>query len=232
MRSFLSVSSLGLLFAFVPMLPLHAQRADPKLAGEVDAIRAAIGRNDLALYRYRWIEHTEVLVEGKLQSATNAACSYDNAGQVVKVPLGEQDEKDAGNVVSKRPLVRNRADKQDYIERALRMIAYYVPPNPQQLDAMLARGEASLERTQSGQAHIRFKNYHQDGDSMTFSYDPVSKLLSRVTVLSTLGTPKDPVKMEAVFEKLPDGVNHLASTTVTAKSRKIEVKTQNLSYKK
>jgi hypothetical protein len=98
---------------------------------------------------------------------------------------------------------------------------------------MLSRGDASLEKSEPGNFHIRFRDYHQRGDSMTFTYDPVSKALLRVTVLSTLGgSPKDPVIMEAVFETLPDGVNHLASTTVTAKSKKVEVKTRNVSYTK
>jgi hypothetical protein len=91
-------------------------------------------------------------------------------------------------------------------------------------------GDASLEQSEPGKFQIQFKEYHQRGDSITFTYDPISKALLLVTVLSTLGSPKDPVRMEAVFETLLDGVNHLASTTVTAKSRKIEVKTRNLSY--
>lgn len=213
------------------MRPLHAQGFDPKLAGEVNTIRAEVARSNLALRRYTWIEHTEVLVKGKLQSASDAGCRYDATGQVLKTPLAA-DVEDRANGVSKRPTVRKKADQQDYIERAISMIATYVPPNPEQLDAMLARGDASLEQSEPGKSQIRFKEYYQQGDSMTFTYHPVSKALLHVTVLSTLGKPKDPVRMEAVFETLPDGVNHLASTTVTAKSRKIEVKTRNVSYTK
>jgi len=214
------------------MRPLHAQGLDQRLADEVNAIRAEVARSNLALRGYTWIEHTEVLVKGKLESVRDAACRYDATGQIVKTLLAINEDQDRGNGVSNRPTVRKTADQQDYIERAIKLIAYYVPPNPDHLDAMLARGEASLEPSEPGKFQIRFKEYHQRGDSITFTYDPVSKALLRVTVLSTLGSPKDPVSMEAVFETLPDGVNHLASTSLTAKSRKIEVKTRNLSYTK
>jgi hypothetical protein len=38
--------------------------------------------------------------------------------------------------------------------------------------------------------------------------------------------------MEAVFETLPDGVNHLSSATLDAKERKVQVKARNLMYQK
>jgi hypothetical protein len=214
------------------MHALLAQGVDPRAAGEVSAIRAEIARSNLALRRYTWTEHTEVLVNGKSQSASDAACRYDATGQVVKAPISPKDDQDPANGLSKRPTVRKKADMQDYIQRAITLIGYYVPPSPEQLDLMLARGDASLEPSGAGKSQIRFKEYHQRGDSMTFTYDAASKALLLVTVLSTLGGPKDLVRMDAVFETLPDGVNHLASTTVSAKSRKMEIRTQNSSYRK
>jgi hypothetical protein len=231
MQRFIFVGTVVLVCALLPMRPLHAQGFDPQLAGEVNTIRAELARSNMALHRYSWTEHTEVLVNGKLKSASDADCHYAASGQIVKVPFDANEEKNGANVVSKRPNVRKKADLEDYIDRAVSLIAFYVPPDPVQIDAMLARGDASVEPSTPGHLQVRFKGYHQRGDSMIFSYDPVSKALLRVTVLSTLGSPKDPVKMDAVFETLPDGVNHLASTTVTAATKKIEVKTRNLSYK-
>ncbi len=64
------------------------------------------------------------------------------------------------------------------------------------------------------------------------SYDPESKRLIRVIIASNLGNPKDPVTLEAVYEALPDGVNHLASATLIAKKKNVQVKMQNVSYQK
>jgi hypothetical protein len=214
------------------MHPLHAQGLDPKLATEVAAIRAEVARSNLALRRYTWTERTQVLAKGEVQSSSDAGCRYDADGQVLKESLGTAIEQDRANGLSNRPTVRRKADLQDYIQRTISLIAYYVPPKPEQLDAMLSRGDASQELSEPGKSRIRFRDYHQRGDSMTFTYDPASKALLSLTVLSTLGSPKDPVTLEAVFETLPDGVNHLASTTVIASKKKIEVKTRNVSYAK
>jgi hypothetical protein len=224
--------TVGFLCALLPMCPLHAQGLDPKLTAEVAAIRAELARNTLALHRYTWTERTQVLANGEVQSSNDAGCRYDADGQVLKESLGTAIEQDKANGISKRPMVRKKADLQDYIQRTIGMMSYYVPPKPEQLDAMLARGDASLEHSEPGKSRIRFKDYYQRGDSMTFTYDPASKALLSLTVLSTLGNPKDPVTLEAVFETLPDGVNHLAATTVIAKKKKIEVKTRNVSYAK
>lgn len=230
MQRLISTRTVGLLCALLPMRILHAQGFDPSLAGEVNLIRAEVVRSNLALRQYTWTEHTEVLVKGKVQSARDLTCRYDATGQIVKTPFSITGDKDKGSAASKRERDRRKADQQDYIDRAITLIGYYIPPDPQQLDAMLARGDASVEPSEPGKLQIRFKRYYKDGDSVIFAYDSASKALRRVTVLSDLG-PKDPVAMDAVFESLPDGVNHLASTTVTAKTKKIEVKTRNLSYK-
>jgi len=222
----MSACAVGFLCA---LLPLHAQNFDPELAGEVNLIRAEVASNNMALRQYTWTEHTEVRVKGKLQSTTDFSCRYDANGQVVKTPLIPEN-KDGANGVSKRPLVRKKSELEDYIERAISMIGSYVPPDPQQIDAMLARGDASVEPSTPGKLSIRFNRYFQKGDSMVFSYDPATKKLDRVTVQSALGSPKDPVTMIAIFETLPDGVNHLGSTTVTAPTKKVEVKTSNKSY--
>jgi hypothetical protein len=232
MQVSISARNICLLCALLQVRLIHAQ-VDPQLAPEVNAIRAEVARSTIALRRYTWTEHVQVLVNGKVHSSSDSSCRYDDSGQIVKVPLGTDVSPEKANEISKRPSVRAKGDLQDYIRRTITLVGYYVPPSPEQLDAMLARGEASLDRSESVKSHIRFKNYHQRDDTMTFTYDAVSKVLLQVTVLSSLGgSSKDPVTMDAVFDTLPDGVNHLATITVTAKSKKIEVRTQNVSYAK
>ena len=38
--------------------------------------------------------------------------------------------------------------------------------------------------------------------------------------------------LQAVFERLPDGVNHVSSATLNAEKKKVQVKTSNLTYEK
>ena len=54
----------------------------------------------------------------------------------------------------------------------------------------------------------------------------------RAVVSSNLSGPKDPVTLEAVFELLPDNVNHLATATLKAPAKKVQVNVKNTDYKK
>ena len=121
---------------------------------------------------------------------------------------------------------------QDYIERAIKLITNYVPPKPGQIEYALKNNNPTRGLSQDGASQIKFKEYYQAGDSISFTYDSVSKVLLRVDVSSYLVTPKDPVTLQAVFERLPDGVNHVSSATLNAEKKKVQVKTSNLTYEK
>ena len=222
-----------LLCGLAPSGGIRAQAVDPNLLREAAAVRAEVARSRAVLRQYTWTEETEVLVKQKVKSKTSVNCRYDAGGElIVRTPVGTAEEKKRASAVSNRPMVRKKADMQDYIERAVTRIHYYVPPKPEQLDYLLKNGKAALGRSAEGHSEIRFRDYYENGDSLVFTYDSVSKRLLRASIASTLGSPKDPVTMEAVFETLPDGVNHLSSATLDAKERKVQVKARNLMYQK
>jgi len=127
--------------------------------------------------------------------------------------------------------VRKRAEMEDYIGRAISLIHNYVPPKPDQLQYLLDNHRASMGQTEAGKSELRFSGYYKDGDTIAFTYDPISKRLLSAKITSDLG-PKDPVTLDAVFEPLPDGINHLSSTVLLAKKRGVEVKTRNVQYQK
>jgi hypothetical protein len=226
-----------LLAAFLACATLAAQSEAPKmidqnLLREVDAIRDEIDKSLSALRAYTWVEHTEVFVKKDSHSKSAVTCLYGVNGALIKRPLADATDVKEGNSVSKRPVERKRADLEDYIGRAVTMIGKYFPPNPQTIDHCLRSGQAEMAQSKPGEFEIRLKEYYQPGDTMVFSYDPSTKALRKVTVASTLGSKDDPVTLEALFEPLPEGINHLASSKLVAKNRKIEVHTTNTLYKK
>ena len=226
-------SSAALLFCGLgAVCPVEAQSVDSTLNREVMAVRAEVARSKQALRQYTWTEHTEVRAKGDLKASTDFLCQYDDSGKVIRTPVGQGKEDEAASGVSKRYRVRKKADMQDYIERAVGMINTYVPLDPDQVGYLLRDGRASLGPPESGKSTIRLKDYFQRGDYLVFAYDPASKALLKATVVSTLGTPKDPVSLEAVFETLPNGVTHLATATVNATAKKVEVITRNTNYQK
>jgi hypothetical protein len=211
---------------------VRAQGADTHLMREAEAVRAEIARSAAGLRQYAWTEQTEVLVSGKMKSMNAFTCGYDTSGALSKTPLAKGKQMDAGRTTSNRPAIRGKADMRDYIERAVSRIHTYVPPDPKQIDYLLQNGHASLGQSQEGKSELRLTHYFVEGDSLAFIYDPQSKVLLRATIASQLGSPKDPVALEAVFETLPDGVNHLKSALLKAKARKVEVRMRNLDYRK
>jgi len=215
-----------------PSCLMRAQGIDANLMSEATAVRAELARSTLALRQYTWTEQTEVLVSGSVKSTKALTCRYDAFGKLLKTPLGAGKDMDAGRATSNRPAVRSKADMRDYIERAVSRIHDYVPPKPEQIDYLLQNGHASPGQSANGNSEIRLTHYFVDGDSLVFTYDSVSKVLLRATIASSLGSPKDPVTLEAIFEILPDGVNHLSSVVLNAKARKVLVRTHNLDYRK
>ena len=209
-----------------------AQNVDPALAREFNAVRAAVAVSNNRLQQYTWVEHTEIVVGGDLKSSADMNCRYDGSGRLVKTPIGDPKEKEASRAVSRRPMVRAAAKKQDYLERAVTLIRNYVPMTPGTLDYVLQNGRVTLGQQGRDRSEIRIVYYFQKGDQLVFTYDTVSKALLTASISSTLGSPKDPVTMEATFETLPDGVTHLATTVLTAKSKKMQVKTRNTTYQK
>jgi hypothetical protein len=222
----------GLLLGAVSLFrPISAQSVDSSLLSEVTAVRAELARNQSDLLKYMWTEETEVLVSGKLKSSTGSSCWYDSDAKIARSPLGPEREKPTSRQTSNRPSVRSKGDMQDYIERAISRIREYVPPNPAVIDHLVSSGQASLGPSSGGMAEVRMTHYFQDGDSIVFTYDAASKRVLRVAVSSNLGR-KDPVTLEAVFGLLPGNVSHLATATLKAPSKKVQVNVKNVDYKK
>lgn len=211
---------------------MRAQAVDANLMREATLVRAEIAQSLEALRQYTWTEQTEVLLDGSVKSTRTFTCHYDASGQLVKTPLEAGKDSGKAPATSRRPSVRAKADTRDYIERAVSRIHVYVPPQPRQIDHVLQNGQASLGQSANANSEIRLTNYFEQKDSLVFTYDSTSKVLRSATIASTLGSPKDPVTLEAVFETLPDGVNHLSSAVLKAKKKNVVVKTRNIDYRK
>ncbi len=213
------------------LIPLEAQNTDPAVMTEALAVREGIVQSLAALKHYTWTERTEVLVKGKPKSDTSAQCRYNGFGELTKTPVSGAAKEDP-NALSKRPLVRKKAEIEDYIERAVSLVHSYLPPKPDRIQYLLGHGGVKLEQAEPGRFDLVFRKYLRDEDSLIFSYDPASKRLVKILVNSNLGNIKDPVTLEAKFETLPDGVNHLSSAVLNAPAKKVRVNTRNAEYRK
>jgi len=204
---------------------------DPNLVREVTAVRAEIARSYNELLKYTWVEQTDVLVDGKLRETNSASCGYDREGRILRAPLQDK-EKVGSKQTSNRPMVRSKGEMRDYIERAISRIRDYAPPDPNVIDHLVQSGQAAMEPSSGGTSSVRMTHYYQDGDSVVFTYEAGSKRILRVLVASNIVGNKDPITLEALYELLPGNVNHLASATLKAPSKKVQVNVKNLDYRK
>ena len=150
-------------------------------------------------------------------------CGYDSNMKIVRTPLAPDPEK---------PKKREKGEMHDYIGRAISRIRDYAPPDPALIDHAVANGRASFGPMSGAMSEVMMTEYYQDGDSMVFTYETISKRLVRVAVSSNLSGRKDPVTLDAVFELLPDDVIHLAAATLKGPSKKVQVNVRNIDYKK
>ena len=98
---------------------------------------------------------------------------------------------------------------------------------------MLAKqaGNISLQPG-DGTVGLVIKNYVKPGDSMTMTISEQTHSPVSVQVNSYLSDPKDPVTISAQFAQLPDGTNHVATTTINGVSKDLTVNEQNSNYQK
>ena len=84
----------------------------------------------------------------------------------------------------------------------------------------------------SGTVSLVIKNYVKQGDSVTMTVSEQTHSPVSVQVNSYLNDPKDAVTISAQFAQLPDGTNHVATTTINGVSKQLGINEQNSNYQK
>ena len=84
----------------------------------------------------------------------------------------------------------------------------------------------------SGTVSLVIKNYIKQGDSMTMTISEQTHSPVSVQVNSYLNDPKDAVTISAQFAQLPDGTNHVATTSIDGVSKHLTMNDQNSNYQK
>lgn len=120
----------------------------------------------------------------------------------------------------------------DYMGQAVALIKQYVPPSPDKLKAVAAAGNASINPAGPGAVQLQFKNYLENGDSLTLALDPTTNMLQQVNVNSYLGEAKDAVTLSVNFQVLPDGTNYSASKVLNVAAKQIVVNITDSNYQK
>jgi len=230
MQKVFSCALISVLFSSVP--GLNAQ-ANPELQQKVAALKQSTAENQQKLHQYQWIETTQLTLNGDAKPGTESKCQYGPDGKVQKTPMNPPSPPPApsGGKMKQRVIAKKKEEMKDYMGQVKTLLAMYVPPSPQKIQAAFQAGQASLNATPgTGAAQIIFKDYAQPGDQMTISFDTAQKKISALNVNTYMDEPKDTVTLAVTFASLPDSTNYVQQSVLNATAKKLKVTTTNSDY--
>jgi hypothetical protein len=204
---------------------------NPQLQEKLAAVKQVIALNKQSLQQYQWTETTQLNLNGDAKPPTQNLCQYGPGGQVQKTPIGPPPEQPSGGRLKERIIERKKAEMQDYMGEVKGLLSMYVPPDPQKMEQAYQSGQASLN-PQGGLVNLVFRNYAQQGDQMTLTFDPAASKVISLSVNTYMGQEKDAVTLQVQMATLPDGTNYVQQTILNATAKKLVVTTTSSNYQK
>lgn len=172
-------------------------------------------------------------LKGEAKPEKQFMCQYGPDGTVQKTPTGPPPPQPSGGRMKQRMIEKKKAEMQDYVGDVKELLALYLPPNPQKIQAAMQAGNVSISKNPSaGLVNLVFKNYAQPGDEMTISFDGAAKKIASVGVNTYTGQAKDAVTLMVNFSSLPDGTNYAEKTVLNMAAKQLVVTTVNTNYRK
>ncbi|WP_353065424.1 hypothetical protein RBB77_05555 [Tunturibacter psychrotolerans] len=213
--------------------PRASGQAGGDLQAKVAALKQSVAANQQKLHQYRWLETTQLTLNGNAKPGTEFMCQYGPDGKVQKTPMGAPQAQQApsGGRFKQRIIEKKKEEVKDYMGQVKTLLALYVPPNPQRMQEAFQQHKVSITPGgDSGVAQIVFKDYAQPGDQMTISFNSAEKKISALNVNTYMDNPQDVVTLAVHFASLPDSTNYVNDSVLNATAKKLVVNTTNSNY--
>jgi hypothetical protein len=209
------------------------QGAGGDLQAKVAALKQSVAANQQKLHQYRWLETTQLNLNGNDRPGTQSMCQYGPDGKVQKTPMSAPQAQQApsGGRLKQRVIAKKKEEMKDYMGQVKTLLAMYVPPDPQRMrQAFQAHKVSITPGGGSGATQIVFKDYAQPGDQMTISFNTAAKKISALNVNTYMDNPQDVVTLAVRFASLPDSTNYVQQSVLNATAKKLVVTTTNSNY--
>ena len=223
---------------------LSAGQQPAAAAGQPDpvaALKQSIGDGTKKLAQYEWVETTVVKLKGEEKTRKQNRCYYGADGKVQKVAIGDAPKAEQGGgggrpgkrggAVKAKIIENKKEDMQEYMQQAAALIHSYVPPQPQQIQAVKDGGRLAVNPQPGGKARIEMKQYLKQGDSLTIDLDTAANRLLGLGVNSYIDKPDEAVTLAVQMATLPDGALYAAKTTLDATAKNITVVITNSGHR-
>jgi hypothetical protein len=217
-------SLLPLLFAaslgFVWLL--HAQEGSG-LQQHVAKLKESMAKNKQALAQYTWFETVTISLKGQEKKQQHFQVQMGPDGKPQKTPLdsapaAQPQSGGRGGRLRQRVVEKKKEEYEEYAERMKALAEQYVPPDKDLIQAAYAKGNISMTPGPGG-VKLVIHNYVKSDDSMTLTIDKEQKQFQSIQIASYRDGPSDGMNLTVGFDRLPDGTNHVSSTSIEARRK-------------
>jgi len=210
-----------------------AAAQSPQLEEKLMAIKQNMAANKQKLAQYTWTETETISIKGSVKDTKTYQVQMVN-GQPQKTLVNNQKASSGGGREGrlKQHVVEKKTEEfQQYGQQIGALAKQYTTPDPDRLMQAKQQGNLSIQPGQ-GTVSLVIKNYVKPNDQVTMTISEQTKAPASVQVNSYLNDPSDAVKINAQFAQLPDGTNHVETTTINGVSKQLTVQDQNSNYQK
>jgi hypothetical protein len=203
----------------------------PQLEEKLMAIKQNMAMNKQKLAQYTWTETETISIKGNVKDTKTYQVQMVN-GQPQKTLVDNQQASSGGGRQGrlKEHVVEKKTDEfQEYGQSIGALAKQYTTPDPDRLMQAKQQGDISLQPG-GGTVNLVIKSFVKPNDQVTLTISEQTKAPVAIQVNSYLNDPKDAVNINAQFAQLPDGTNHVATTTIDGVSKQLTVNEQNSNY--
>ena len=216
--------------------PLHAQGAGD-LQARVGELKESMARNKEALSQYSWEETVKIILKGEQKKTEHLEVRQGPDGKPVKTALDPQaapPQGGGGGKLKQRIVEKKKEEYKEYAEQMKELASHYVPPDKEAIQEAYSKGNIAIIPGGDVPSEVKLviRNYYKSGDTITLRFDKSQKQLQAISIASWMDKPGDAMNLTVAFGRLPDGTNHVASTTIEGVSKQLTINTTNSDYRK
>ena len=186
--------------------------------------------NATALREYTWKSRTELSLRGEVKSVTLDQVRYDLDGRRQKTRIGGSAEPSAASADRFDPLrppagpvrrivaAKKKAEFEDLMHDLSALVESYAHPSLETLHAF-GRQAARTKTIEAGLVRVQARNLVVTGDSMIVWIDPLTSMIRRTEIDTTLHGER--VEVAVDHRSLPNGLTYQARTLLRYPSKQM-----------
>lgn len=220
--------------ASMALFPLGAMAQNPELQERLAEVKQSAAANKQSLAHYMWREQQTISIKGEVKKEQLYEVQIGPDGKPQKTELESSASGGGGGGPLKKHIVKKKKEEfEDYAHEIAALAQSYTHPDPERLQQAFQQGNVALSSAGApGEVKLTITNYIKPNDSVVLIFNREVKAIQSLKISSYLQDPKDAVTIAAQFSKLPDGTNHVSSTTVNGESKQLMVQAVNSDYQK